>query len=43
MCELEIKVENIDEIKKLIEKAKDQVNQLEETLTEIQKIKIQVS
>ena len=39
----EIKTENIEELKKLIDKANDQVDQLKKTLEEIESFRIQVS
>ena len=39
----EIKIENIEELKKLIDKTNDQVDQLKKTLEEIEIFRIQVS
>lgn len=39
----EIKIENIEELKKLIDKANEQVEQLKNTLEEIENFRIQVS
>ncbi len=39
----EIKIENVEELKKLIDKANDQVDQLKKTLEEIEIFRIQVS
>lgn len=41
--EVEIKIENVEELKKLIDKANDQVDQLKKTLEEIESFRIQVS
>lgn len=41
--EAEIKIENVEELKKLIDKANDQVDQLKKTLEEIESFRIQVS
>ncbi|WP_373836449.1 hypothetical protein [Jeotgalibaca arthritidis] len=38
-----IKTENVEELKKLIDKANDQVDQLKKTLEEIEIFRIQVS
>ena len=38
-----IKIENVEELKKLIDKANDQVEQLKNTLEEIENFRIQVS
>lgn len=40
---IEIKTEGMDELKKLLNKAVEQVEQLESTLTQIKELKIQVS
>lgn len=39
---IEIKAEGLDELKKLLNKALNQVEQLEDTLTKIKEIKIEV-
>ncbi len=38
-----IKIENVEELKKLIDKANEQVEQLKNTLEEIENFRIQVS
>jgi len=40
---IEIKTEGMDELKKLLNNAVEQVEQLESTLTQIKELKIQVS